>query len=146
MDELILLIEDYLFYVKTVAQIFSEEFDVEISEIIWERNKKIPFKGAIKHKKIIHYSFHGIGLAAKYKKKNIDFDFYFDGDKCNIDGFDSWRLRNFAENDGVKYSQFLIQSQIEEGLKLLKESGLIVKPKTDSSTTLWILNKSNICI
>lgn len=141
MEELIILINDYLFYVQKVASIFSEEFDVEIFNLLQERRKKIPFRGAIKHREITHYSFHGFGLGVIYKKKNIDFDFYFENQKCLIGGFDSWKLRNFAENDKVKYSHFLNESKIEDGLNILKELGLITKPQADISTSLWILNQ-----
>ena len=142
MNELIALIDDYLFQVKEVASIFSEEFGVEIHEILWERKQKIPFKGAIKHRNIFHYTFHGFGLCANYNKKEVDFDFYFNEDKCMIGGFDSWRLRSFAKNNKIKYSQFLNENNIKEGLEQLKNLGLIIKPPKDKHTGLWILNNN----
>ena len=97
------LIEDYLNHVVQVTQIFREEFGIGSNNLLRAKNDKIiPFRGEIPHRDITKYSFHGIGLFANWKDKNVDFDFYFDGGNFEIGGFDSQRLLFFAENDRIK--------------------------------------------
>lgn len=134
------LIENYLKSVADVAQIFKEEFNVEINDLRRARiDKTIPFRGSIPHRGITEYFYHGIGLFVKFCGKNIDFDFYFDKNDSKINGFDSQRLAFFAGNNKIKYSDFLQENIIEKILNDLAAKNIIVKPK-DEHSFLWILN------
>jgi hypothetical protein len=136
-EDLLILIEDFLNQVEKVCQIFSEEFNTDISElwrIPFEHKKRI---GSIPHKGVSRFHFHGVGLGVTYLEKEIDFDFYALDEKCQIDGFDSWQLMLFASNDKVKYTYFLNQANVEIALDFLKQDNIIIK---SGDKSLWVLN------
>lgn len=136
------LIENYLKNVAQVAQIFKEEYNVEADDLGRARfEKTIPMIGSIKHRRIIRFYYHGIGLCATFPNKEIDFDFYSGEDgKSKINGFDSWRLLSFARNYKKKYKLFLEEATIKLALKNFAEKNIIIRPK-DKQSDLWILWK-----
>ena len=113
------LIDNYLKNVAQVAQIFKEEYNVEVGDLGRARfEKTIPMIGSIKHRNIKRFNYHGIGLCAEFVNKTVDFDFYMDENgKSKIDGFDSWRLLIFASNYKKKYKDFLKESIIKFALE-----------------------------
>ncbi len=82
-------------FVATVAQRFAQlQREVGVatptSSTAWATNglkKGTLSDGAI-------YSKHGVGCLIEASEKGVDFDF---GDCGEIDGFDAWRLLQFAE-------------------------------------------------
>lgn len=80
-----------------------------------------------------HYAFHGIGLYARLKNCEVDFDFGL-GDR--IDGFDSWRLNQFAQSRTDK-KKLWTQEKIQNGLEKLKQTGEISKLKGDISSNYY---------
>jgi hypothetical protein len=145
MDELevafLELIENYLKNVAQVVQIFKEEYNVEVGDLARARfEKTIPMVGSIKHRRIMRFYYHGIGLCAEFPNKEVDIDFYFGEDgKSKIGGFDSWRLYLFASNYKKKYKNFLEDAIIRLALKNFAEKNIIIRPE-DKQSSLWILN------
>jgi hypothetical protein len=138
------LITNYLKNVAQVAQIFKEEFNVEVEDLGRARFvKTIPFKGSIEHRGISHFSYHGIGLYTCFLNTDIDWDFYFEDEKSKIDGFDSWCLLVFARNYKTKYKDFLEQDIIEVALRNLAMKNIITKPQ-ERYSHLWILNTMKV--
>lgn len=93
------LIADFL---ATVARRFAQlQREVGVaapaSRIAWATNglkKGTLSDGAI-------YSKHGVGCLIESKKDGVDFDF---GDHGEIDGFDAWRLLQFAESSNGRHA------------------------------------------
>src|SRR5688572_13882058 len=100
-DDILNLINSFLKDVAEIADIFYKKYDRK--DLLRAcHTGTIPRVGKLQG---VSYSFHGIGLYAKNRKIEIDFDF---GPDNRIDGFDSWRLWNYAmsrENTGHQWTQ-----------------------------------------
>ncbi len=79
------------------------------------------------------YYFHGIGLCAEYKNLVVDFDF---GLNDRIDGFDSWRLEQFALSRKLQ-NEHWTQGKIQSDLDRLESKGRISKLKGDISSNYY---------
>ncbi|MBI1289406.1 MAG: hypothetical protein GC178_17705 [Flavobacteriales bacterium] len=116
------LIEDFQAEVKFVAEQFYYTYGRKDLLKAWH-DKTIPQTGQL-NQVITQYAFHGAGLFAKLKDKEVDFDF---GPNCRIDGFDAWRLRAFADSQTEKYQGFWTLEKLENELEQLERQGLIIK-------------------
>lgn len=81
------------------------------------------------------YHKHGAGCAVTTDRFTVDFDF---GEQGQIDGFDLWRLNNFARGRLVKYG---VSSDLE--LKSLFETACKSGELTHSGYILWYLAQRN---
>src|SRR6185503_20036599 len=97
------------------------------------RRGEIPKNGVING---VEFSFHGAGCLGTVEKIEVDFDFGPDG---RTDGFDAWRLWNFAKQKPATYPQFQQQEDVEAALGMLARSGEIECPRTAPSPHLWYL-------
>lgn len=66
---------------------------------------------------------HGIGMEIKINGTNIDFDFGHEGE---INGFDSWRLYNFVNQNKIK-SSLNTEEKIQAAIDSARSSGFIYK-------------------
>lgn len=129
------IIKDYQTGADKAVLIFKNKYNVnDILEGwhsgIYEQTGKLVDEG------LYFYAFHGIGLAAHFKDKIVDFDFaYFP--EPRHDGFDLWRLTNFIQNQRNKYHDYNNKEKIEREFNEMIENGIIVKPKLENSTTLY---------
>jgi|GEM_PF-5360403 len=129
------IIEDYQFSADKAVRIFKEKYNVnDILEgwhsRVYEQTGKLIDEG------LYFYAFHGIGLAAHFKDKIVDFDFaYFP--EPRHDGFDLFRLTSFIQNQRNKYPDYKEKEKIEREFNNLIKNGIIVKPKLENSTTLY---------
>ncbi|MDL2275966.1 hypothetical protein LJC22_07565 [Desulfosarcina sp. OttesenSCG-928-G10] len=89
-NQLLLLINDYLFQSKRAVSFLKDNFG-KINLLRSVRKGEIPKDGMIK---TIEYSFHGVGCIVFFDDCFIDFDF---GPNGRFDGFDAWRLFDFAK-------------------------------------------------
>lgn len=120
------LITDFQNSAKEVVEIFKRVYNVDnILEGwhsgIYEQTGKIPEEG------LNFYACHGIGIAAHFSDKLIDFDFAY-LPELRYDGFDLWRLTSFAKSQPKKYGKFLNEKQIELEFEQLKKENLIYNP------------------
>jgi hypothetical protein len=82
------------------------------------------------------YAFHGIGLAAHFKDKIVDFDFaYFP--EPGHDGFDLGRITKFIRSQGDAYPAYEDPEQIKREFHALIEGGIIAIPRLECATTLY---------
>lgn len=89
-------------FVATVARRFAQlQREVGVaapeSKIAWATNglkKGTLSDGAV-------YSKHGVGCLIEAEAGGVDFDF---GERGEFDGFDAWRLVQFAENSGGRHA------------------------------------------
>lgn len=128
------LIIDFQKTSQLVAEKFYEKYGTKELLLGVNSNKTIPRQGSFDI--IKNYSFHGCGLYAKLKEAEIDFDF---GDNNRVDGFDSWRLKGFAESKSELYSMFDSEKSIQIELNKLEQKGKIHKPGSfpGSSNYYW---------
>lgn len=75
------------------------------------------------------YDFHGIGCCVEFDKIVVDFDA---GPNGRIDGFDAWRLIQFAECFPI-YAEFADYHSLNAELRELLASGELINfPDTGS--------------
>jgi len=84
---------------------------------------------------VIEYSFHGGGLYAKLKDREIDFDF---GPDYRTDGFDAWRLKEFARSQDCPFSHWSTE-EFQNQLDKLEAEQIISNPKTYPGTSNYYL-------
>lgn len=134
-----ILIKDFQDTSRLVAETFYEKFRTKKLLLAVNSDRTIPRRGSFGI--INEYAFHGCGLYAKLVDAEIDFDF---GENNRADGFDAWRLKNFAESKQHLYSFFDSEKKIQNELDNLEMSGLIHKPGTHpgSSNYYWTTTSS----
>ncbi len=134
------IIKDYQISADKAVRIFKEKY--KVNDIIegwhrglYEQTGKLPDEG------LRFYAFHGIGLAAHFKDKIVDFDLsYFP--EPRHDGFDLWRLTNFIQNQAEKYPHYKGKEKIEREFIELIKKGVIAMPKLENSTTLYFFRNT----
>ena len=126
------LINDYLEAVENSLKLFELKIGSRELLKLW-RDKKIPQRGKLTEE--ISYQLHGNGCMLEYPNTCIDFDFSPDG---RTDGFDAWRLYNFACEKGETYKKFKNLEIIREEIKRKTEQGLIRKSQNPYSNLYFI--------
>ncbi len=124
------LIDEFLIESEYAANCFYKKFN---RKDLLSASKDGTIEKSGKIEGLQHYAFHGIGLYARRKNCEIDFDFGLDD---RIDGFDAWRLKDFAKSRKVKkglWENDLIQSELDR----LEEIGEISKLKGDISSNYY---------
>lgn len=99
---------------------------------LW-RQKEIPQRGDVGGG--ISYQLHGNGCMIEYPDYCIDFDFGFNE---RADGFDAWRLYNYASEFPQKYKEFQDLPKIEEELEHLASEKKI--SRLNGYSTLYYFN------
>jgi len=134
------IIKDYQISTDKAVQIFKKKYKVnDILEgwysRVYEQTGKIIDEG------LYFYAFHGIGLAAHFKDKIVDFDFaYFP--EPRHDGFDLWRLTGFIQNQHNKYPEYRDKEKIVREFNELIKNGIVAQPKLENSTTLYFFKNT----
>ncbi|MGD1846340.1 MAG: hypothetical protein ACFB10_13215 [Salibacteraceae bacterium] len=125
------LINDFLKTSAYVANCFYKKYD---RQDLLRASKDGTIEKSGKLEGLEYYAFHGIGLYARRKNFEIDFDF---GLNDRIDGFDSWRLHQFAasrpESRGI-WTEKTIQSALDK----LESMGEISKMRNDISSNYYL--------
>lgn len=128
----IMLINEYQVTVQRVVSALRAGFDRD-DLLTARRRGEIPKSGVISG---IEFSFHGVGCLGTVDGVEVDFDF---GPNGRSDGFDAWRLWNFAKQKPTTYPQFQQREDVETALEMLAHSGDIDCPRTSPSPHLWYL-------
>ena len=106
------LIDDYLTAVESALELLELKFGSRDLLGLW-REKKIAQRGSLTDD--ITYQLHGNGCMVEYPELCVDFDY---GPEGRTDGFDAWRLYNFACEKIEKYEKYndlnLIKTEIEK--------------------------------
>jgi len=95
------------------------------------RRGEVPKEGSIGK---VEFSFHGVGCRGTKDGVEVDFDFGPDG---RTDGFDAWRVWDFAKKNAAKYPTFQDCESVDEAMRRLERSGEIECPHTAPSPHLW---------
>jgi hypothetical protein len=137
---LIDVIKDYQETADKAVNIIKDAFQVTNIIYGW-RNGLYEQTGELKERGLKFYAFHGIGLAAHFADRIVDFDFAYLPEPRH-DGFDLWRLKGFIENQSSKYGKYLDEGKLEREFKGLVEQGVIIKPNQKFSTDLYFFKES----
>jgi hypothetical protein len=140
MNRIIDIIKDYQKGADRAVSIFKRKYGV--NDILkGYRSGLYEQTGKIKEEGLHFYAFHGIGLAAHFTDKIVDFDFAF-FPQPRHDGFDLWRITGFIENQILKYPEYQDKNKIENDFDELIRNGIIVKPQLENSTTLYFFKET----
>jgi len=127
-----MLIDEYQVAARKVASALRAGFGCDDLLLAWH-SREIPKEGVING---IEFSFHGVGCRATVDGVEVDFDFGPDG---RTDGFEAWRLWDFAQRNPQKYPQFQRLEDVQAALEKLARSGEIECPRAAPSKHLWYL-------
>ena len=121
--ELRSLIHDYQAKVGDACHLLRQR--LELAELDWFswKPRHIPPKGWLDDAKAISYRFHGIGCCVEFGSVIVDFDF---GPGGRRDGFDAWRLSQFARSTPNR-SQFDDDESLHRELIQLLNAGELVR-------------------
>jgi len=131
------IIKDYQEAADRAVKIFQKKYNVD-NLLQGYHGKVYTQTGKLIEEGLYFYAFHGIGLAAHFKDKIVDFDFAFFPEQRH-DGFDLWRITNFVENQRNKYPEYKDKKKIEKEFNELIDRGIIAIPKLEHSTNLYFL-------
>jgi hypothetical protein len=136
------LIQDYQENVERAIKAFKKAFNRTDLLTAYRSDKICPQVGRLPKYHIEHYAFHGIGLAVMFDDNtSIDFDFAFLPEQRH-DGFDLWRLNDFASSRPYKYKKYLDKKKLEDDFNKLVEQQVIIKPDVTPSTDLYFFKYS----
>ncbi len=99
----------------------------------WRRNG-LPRAGFVDPAQTIEYYFHGIGCCVDLPGGPVDWDFGHDG---RTDGFDSWRLWQFADEGTPDFPEFKHKETLETAFAEAKAQGVICRPYRDRQDRLY---------
>ena len=112
------LINDFIAMVETSTLIFEEKFGTRDIRRLWH-TKAIKRRGRVTRG--VKYELHGIGCRINLSTGSVVFDY---GPNGEINGFDTWRLYNFARERPSKHKKYcdeeIIKKELEEYIKLKK--------------------------
>ncbi|WP_158826735.1 DUF6896 domain-containing protein [Mucilaginibacter lacusdianchii] len=131
MNDIETLIFDFQQSVKEVVQLFYDKYKRKDLLNAWHQ-RVFPSVGCF-GKVMKRYNFHGIGLCVELSDKVVEFDF---GPDDRIDGYDAWRLFNFADSQ-EKHKGLWTYKQIDAELKRLEEEQKIIKLNEDCSNNYY---------
>ncbi len=133
------LIIDYQNSTQQVVQIFKNKFGVDNLIEGWHTGR-YEQTGKLIENGLKFYAFHGIGIAAHFEDKLVDFDFAY-LPELRHDGFDIWRLTSFAKSQPKKYGNYLDEELLEAKFESLRNKKIIHNPKIEFPTHLYFWTK-----
>ncbi|UST97126.1 DUF6896 domain-containing protein [Pseudomonas siliginis] len=117
-ETLEILINDFIAMVESSTLVFERKFGTRDIRRLW-RSKAIKRCGRVTRG--VKYELHGIGCRINLSTGSVDFNY---GPNGEINGFDVWRLYNFARERPSKYKKYcdkkIIEKELEEYINLKK--------------------------
>jgi hypothetical protein len=133
MRTIIQLIYDYTTMTKAAAVQLQREFGVENLLQAW-MHRQVPQRGILSDGSA--YQFHGIGCCIE-RTDGLDVDFDF-GPGGRADGFDAWRLWQFAKQFPTQYPDFQQREHVEKALSGLADEGIVSPSGADHDNLLYL--------
>jgi hypothetical protein len=128
----------YVAAVESLTALLREQLGV--TDLLGAVNaSKIPREGKLADG--AEYSFHGVGCLVDDGKVSVDFDF---GPNGRSDGFDAWRLKNFADQVAPD-SGFDRLESMEAALSELERQGVVCNPRWPPSKHLYYFTDALSC-
>jgi len=119
--DLELLIFDFLGAVETSLQLLEDKFGSRSLQQLWHE-KKIAQRGKVLNG--VSYQLHGSGCMIEYPDYCVDFDF---GPNGRTDGFDAWRLYNYACELPEKHAKYTNLTIVESELNQYIQGDIVKK-------------------
>lgn len=110
-EALEILINDFISTVESGTLFFEREFGTRDIRRLWH-TKAIKRCGKVTGG--VKYELHGIGCFIHLPKETVDFDY---GPNGEINGFDIWRLYNFACDRPSKHKKYCDEETVEREFK-----------------------------
>ncbi|WP_323168557.1 DUF6896 domain-containing protein [Pseudomonas atacamensis] len=110
-ETLEILINDFISMVESSTLVFEKKFGTRDIRRLW-RTEAIKRCGRVTRG--VKYELHGIGCRINLSTGSVDFDY---GPNGEINGFDVWRLYNFARERPSKYKKYCDKKNIEKELE-----------------------------
>ncbi|WP_339100302.1 hypothetical protein WKQ99_19585 [Pseudomonas atacamensis] len=110
-ETLEILINDFISMVESSTLVFEKKFGTRDIRRLW-RTEAIKRCGKVTRG--VKYELHGIGCRINLSTGSVDFDY---GPNGEINGFDVWRLYNFARERPSKYKKYCDKKNIEKELE-----------------------------
>ncbi|WP_447891509.1 DUF6896 domain-containing protein [Pseudomonas atacamensis] len=110
-ETLEILINDFIAMVESSTLVFERKFGTRDIRRLW-RTKAIKRCGRVTRG--VKYELHGIGCRINLSTGSVDFNY---GPNGEINGFDVWRLYNFARERPSKYKKYCDKKNIEKELE-----------------------------
>jgi hypothetical protein len=120
-ERLCALIQEYQSRVQEAVNLFGEHKNM--NPLYW-RSELLPRRGFIDEAQTLSYYFHGIGCQVELPSGPVDWDW---GHEERIDGFDEWRLCQFAEEGTTNFPEFVDKENLEAVFAEAVSQGLIKK-------------------
>jgi hypothetical protein len=133
-ETLDILINDFISMVESSTLIFERKFGTRDIRRLW-RTKAIKRCGRVTRG--VKYELHGIGCRINLSTGSVDFDY---GPNGEINGFDTWRLYNFACERPSKHRKYCDKETIKKELKEYIELKKI--KKMSDTSNLYVLADS----
>jgi hypothetical protein len=133
--DLKLLIFDFLSAVEASLKLLEDKFGSRSLHQLWHDNK-IAQRGEIF--KGVSYQLHGNGCMIEYPEYCVDFDF---GPNGRTDGFDAWRLYNYACEFPEKHAKYTNFATVESELNQYIQENM-VKKMDNSTSNLYFFTQS----
>ncbi len=133
-NDLLLLISDFLAEVKLSLELCEKKFGSRSLHQLW-KDKKISQRGEISDG--VSYQLHGNGCMFEFPDHCVDFDF---GPEERADGFDAWRLYNYACEYPDKYPKYTNLEHVELELKKYEQMNIVSKIKNSYSNLFFFQN------
>ena len=103
------LIAAYQSHTAKIVCRLREHFEID-NLLAGVRSNAIPKAGNLTE---LRFEFHGVGCRGELEGLEADFDF---GPKDRIDGFDAWRLYQFAKQLTANFPEFQSLQAIEAAI------------------------------
>ena len=110
-ETLEILINDFISMVESSTLVFERKFGTRDIRRLW-RTESIKRCGRVTRG--VKYELHGIGCRINLSTGSVGFDY---GPNGEINGFDVWRLYNFARERPSKYKKYCNKNNIEKELE-----------------------------
>ncbi|HEX8832863.1 MAG TPA: hypothetical protein VF719_01620 [Abditibacteriaceae bacterium] len=137
-DRLTALIEEYQSRGQEAVALFTTHKN--INPINWRQND-LPRIGFIDPEKKVKYVFHGIGCCVHPPSGQVDWDFGY-GERH--DGFDIWRLWNFAEEGTKNFQEFADEQIIKATFADAVAKGLVSQRHIQHHDSLYYFTEQTL--
>lgn len=137
LEQLIQLIHEYQAKVKEAVGLFERYKGLKQPQhpLEWQR-AGIPQTGYLEPTGKILYFLHGQGCCVRLELGRVDWDF---GSEGQIDGFEFWRLQEFAQTGTQNFPEFRDEKVLKLVFAEAESKGLIYK----SDHILYYLNNNS---
>lgn len=139
---LLRLISEYQLSVLGFLKALRKQYQLKGDEHILKAvrtDRRVPEVGSLDDRFETRFRFHGVGCAFTSDRGEVDFDF---GPEGRHDGFNGWRLWEFALSRPEDYPMFQRVEVVESVLGELVTDGVVERPGWAPSPHLCYLRES----